>query len=128
MDDIDLAQEKHLNSNSHRFLDPSEYKHCRIPTWLTPDKAKDIYSELKDFLKSELRNAKNANPVSSKIYLGKIQEYRMSVSKHEDNGGDLDSQDMNLKLIIMYKIQDLLYLKYGIEEEQLKMVLEDSER
>ena len=48
MDEIDISQECYLNEDVNSlFLDSSEFDRYIVPTWLTLEKAKEIFAELK---------------------------------------------------------------------------------
>jgi hypothetical protein len=55
MDDVDVAQDRYMNEDqSTIFIDESEYDRYTVPRWLTIEKARQIYDEIKDYLKEEL--------------------------------------------------------------------------
>ena len=55
MDDIDMAQDQYMNEDqSAVFLDQTELERYKVPDWLTLEKARVIYDELKDYLRDEL--------------------------------------------------------------------------
>ena len=57
MDDIDLAQERYMNADqSTQLTDESELDKYVVPSWLTYDRARQIYEELKEQLKHELES------------------------------------------------------------------------
>ena len=50
MEEIDESQACHLSDGTHNlFADASEFQRFHIPSWLTIDKAREIYEELKVF-------------------------------------------------------------------------------
>lgn len=55
MDDVDIAQDRYMNEDqSTIFIDKAEYSRYNVPAWLTIEKARQIYDEIKEYLREEI--------------------------------------------------------------------------
>lgn len=108
IEDIENAQEKYFGDQNLAFVvGLREFERTEVPTWLTLDKALEIYDEIKEMLQAEL-----------------IQLNSRSLSSFQDKSGLSGEEARELEMVyIQYKMQDLLFNKYKIEEEHVKKVL-----
>ena len=108
IDDIENSQEKYFGDQNLAFVvGTKEFERIEVPTWLTLDKALEIYDEIKDMLQAEL-----------------IQLNSRSLGSFQDKPGMSGEEARELEMVyIQYKMQDMLFNKYKIEEEHVKKVL-----
>lgn len=101
IEDIENSQEKYFGDSNLAFVvGTKEFQNIEVPSWLTLDKALKIYDDLKEMLQAELIQ------LNSKAGLGE------------------EARDLEM-VYIQYKMQDILYNKYKVEEEHVKKVLYD---
>jgi hypothetical protein len=101
IEDIENSQEKYFGDSNLAFIvGTKEFQNAEVPSWLTLDKALEIYDDLKEMLQAELIQ------LNSKAGLGE------------------EARELEM-VYIQYKMQDILYNKYKVEEEHVKKVLYD---
>lgn len=101
IEDIENSQEKYFGDSNLAFVvGTKEFQNIEVPSWLALDKALKIYDDLKEMLQAELIQ------LNSKAGLGE------------------EARDLEM-VYIQYKMQDILYNKYKVEEEHVKKVLYD---
>lgn len=102
IEDIEDSQEKYFGDNNLAFVvGTKEFQFIDVPSWLTLDKALEIYDQLKEMLQAELVQ------LNSRAGLGE------------------DARELEM-VYIQYEMQDILYNRYKVEEEHVKKVLYDN--